>query len=91
LGAFTCGKEGAIIQHEGKQLHVPTHTHNITVVNSTGAGDTFTGILLGGLALGCSIEKAAQGAARLAAEIVSQPGARLSASAAQVWREAVGA
>lgn len=85
----TCGKDGALIQHEGKQLHVPAFTKNIQVVDSTGAGDTFTGVLLGGLALGCSIEKATQGAARLAATIVSQPGARLPASAAQVWREAV--
>lgn len=85
----TCGKEGALIQHEGKQLHVPAYTQNITVVDSTGAGDTFAGILLGGLALGCSIEKAAQGAARLAATVVSQSGARLPASAAQVWRRTI--
>ncbi len=87
----TCGKDGALIQHEGKQLHVPAYIKDIQVVDSTGAGDTFTGILLGGLALGCPIEKAAQGAARLAAAIVSQPGARLPASASQVWREAIGA
>jgi sugar/nucleoside kinase (ribokinase family) len=86
----TCGKEGALIQHEGKQLHVPAYTENLKVVDSTGAGDTFTGILLGGLALGCSIEKAAHGAARLAAAIVSQSGARLPASAARVWREVAG-
>lgn len=85
----TCGKNGALIQHEGKQLHVPAYTQHITVVDSTGAGDTFTGILLGGLALGYPIEKAAQGAARLAAAVVSQSGARLPASAAQVWREVV--
>jgi sugar/nucleoside kinase (ribokinase family) len=85
----TCGKNGALIQHEGKQLHVPAYTQNIAVVDSTGAGDTFTGILLGGLALGYPIEKAAQGAARLAATVVSQSGARLPASAAQVWREVV--
>ncbi|MEN9846104.1 MAG: hypothetical protein RIS36_1251 [Pseudomonadota bacterium] len=85
----TCGKDGALIQHEGKQLHVPAFTNNIQVVDSTGAGDTFTGVLLGGLALGCSIDKAAQGAARLAAIIVSQAGARLPASAAQAWREVV--
>ena len=85
----TCGKNGALIQHEGKQLHVPAFTRNIQVIDSTGAGDTFTGILLGGLSLGYSIEKAAQGAARLAALIVSQAGARLPASAAHMWREAV--
>jgi len=85
----TCGKNGALIQHEGKQLHVAAYTQNITVVDSTGAGDTFTGVLLGGLALGYPIERAAQGAARLAACVVSQSGARLPASAAQMWREAV--
>ena len=84
----TCGKEGALIKHEGKHLHVPAYTQNVQVVDSTGAGDAFTGILLGGLTLGCSIETAARGAARLAATVISQPGARLPTSAAQLWREA---
>lgn len=86
----TCGRDGALIQHEGKQFHVPAYTNNIQVVDSTGAGDTFTGALLGGLALGYPIETAARGAARLAATVVSQAGARLPASALQVWREATG-
>jgi sugar/nucleoside kinase (ribokinase family) len=86
----TCGKEGALIQHNGKHLHIPAYTHNIQVVDSTGAGDAFTGVLLGGLTLGCSIEIAAQGAARLAATVISQAGARLPASAVQLWREATG-
>ncbi len=86
----TCGKDGALIQHEGKQLHVPAYTHNIQIVDTTGAGDAFTGVLLGGLTLGCSIETAAKGAARLAATVISQSGARLPARAAQLWREATG-
>jgi sugar/nucleoside kinase (ribokinase family) len=84
----TCGREGALIKHEGQTLQVPAYTKDSKAVDSTGAGDAFTGVLLGGLALGCSIEKAAQGAARLAAAVVAQHGARLPASAAELWREA---
>ena len=85
----TCGRDGALIKHGGETLQIAAHTTDIKVVDSTGAGDAFTGVLLGGLALGCSIEKAAQGAARLAAAVVAQPGARLPSSAANLWHEAV--
>ena len=85
----TCGRDGALIKHGGETLQIPAHTTNIKVVDSTGAGDAFTGVLLGGLALGCSIEKAAHGAARLAAAVVTQPGARLPSTAASLWDEVV--
>lgn len=85
----TLGRDGALISHEGHTLNSPAYTQGITVVDSTGAGDTFTGTLLGGLALGCPIDRAASGAARLAAAVVAQPGARLPASAASLWREAI--
>ena len=85
----TCGHDGALITHDEQTLNAPAYTQGITVVDSTGAGDTFTGTLLGGLALGCSIEKAASGAARLAAAVVAQPGARLPASAVSLWRGAI--
>lgn len=84
----TCGRDGALIKHEGQTIQVPAHTKDIKAVDSTGAGDAFTGVLLGGLALGCSIETAARGAARLAAAVVAQHGARLPESAALLWREA---
>ncbi len=85
----TCGRDGALIKHEDKTLHVPAYTRDITAVDSTGAGDAFTGVLLGGLALGCTIEKAALGAARLAAAVVAQPGARLPHTAASLWHDVV--
>lgn len=85
----TCGARGAHLQHDGKKFHIPPYTEGINVVDSTGAGDTFTGALLAGLTLGLSIEAAGRGAARLAAAVVSQAGARLSPSAAELWRVAV--
>jgi sugar/nucleoside kinase (ribokinase family) len=85
----TCGRDGALISYDGKILNTPAHTHGIAVVDTTGAGDAFTGTLLGGLSLSCSIEKAAIGAARLAAATVAQPGARLPASALSLWRDAI--
>ena len=85
----TCGRDGALIKHDGKELSIPAYTENIKAIDTTGAGDAFTGVLLGGLALGCSIEAAGRGAARLAAAIVAQAGARPPANAATLWREAV--
>lgn len=85
----TCGRDGAFIKYGGHTLHAPAHTEGVTVVDSTGAGDAFTGVLLAGLALGCPIEKAALGASRLAAAVVAQPGARLPSSAANLWRDSV--
>lgn len=85
----TCGRDGALIKHGEEMLQIPAHRMDDKFVDSTGAGDVFTGALLGGLALGCSIEKAAQGAARLAAAVVAQVGARLPSNAASLWREIV--
>lgn len=85
----TCGRDGALIKHDGKELSIPAYTKDIKAIDSTGAGDAFTGVLLAGLTLGCSIEAAGRGAARLAAAVVAQAGARPSADAATLWREAV--
>ena len=87
--AITCGKEGAYLQFENHQAKIPAHTE-IPVVDSTGAGDAFMGVLLAGLTHNLSLEAAGRGAARLAAEVVGQHGGRLPASAAAVWREVVG-
>ena len=89
MAVVTRGARGALIHHEGKEITVHAHTQDTVVVDSTGAGDTFTGALLAGLALGLSVEASGRGAARLAAAVVSQRGARLSSSAAELWRAAV--
>lgn len=85
----TLGRAGALVSYDGHILNTPAYTQGVAVVDSTGAGDTFTGTLLGGLSLGCSIDKAVSGAARLAAAVVAQPGARLPASSVSLWREAI--
>ncbi len=85
----TVGREGALIKHGEQTIHMPAYTEHIKVVDTTGAGDAFTGVLLAGLALGYPIERAARGASRLAAAVVAQSGARLPTSAAQLWRDAV--
>lgn len=85
----TLGGNGALIKHNEHRLHVPAHTGQINVIDTTGAGDAFTGVLLAGLSLGYPMERAARGAARLAAAVVAQSGARLPADAAQLWHDAV--
>jgi fructokinase len=90
IAVVTRGARGALVRHEGRRIEIPAYTDNIAVVDSTGAGDTFTGALLAGLALELSIEAAGRGASRLAAAAVSQAGARLSPSAVELWRAAVG-
>lgn len=87
--AVTCGKDGALLQYNKEQVRIPAYT-NITIVDSTGAGDAFMGVLLAGLSHGLSLEAAGKGAARLAAEVVGQHGGRLSSNALALWREAVG-
>ncbi len=87
--AVTCGKEGAYLQYEKRQAKIPAYT-NIKVVDSTGAGDAFMGVLLAGFTHNLSLEAAGRGAARLAAEVVGQHGGRLPASALTIWREAAG-
>ena len=46
----TLGAQGAVVASPGETTHVPTR--NVEVVDSTGAGDAFTGVLAAGLTAG---------------------------------------
>lgn len=70
---LTLGSKGALLQHAGKQVReaaVP-----VTVVDTTGAGDTFVGYFLAGLIQGLTEPDALQRACRAAALSVTIAGA----------------
>ena len=70
----TRGHEGVLIQRDGEQEHVPAHP--VQVVDTTGAGDCFNGVLAAGLAEGLEVSAAVQRAAAAAALSVTKVGAR---------------
>jgi sugar/nucleoside kinase (ribokinase family) len=86
----TCGKDGAIGGSRDTTWHAPAFAPTKQIVDTTGAGDVFAGALLAGLAHGVSPEVAAQGAVRLAAEVITQVGAQLPVAARGLWEEATG-
>lgn len=77
---LTLGAEGAIWLDADQRLHVPAMP--VPVVDTTGAGDTFTGYLLASLAQGLHVERAMQRAVAAAALCVSHAGAADSIPAA---------
>jgi ribokinase len=72
----TCGASGAWVAESGRVRHVPARP--ASVVDTTGAGDGFTGALAVGLALGRDLETAATWGAAVAAYAVGRPGAQAS-------------
>ena len=54
----TLGSEGAIVADPAAPLH-RIAAHPVTVVDTTGAGDTFVGVLAAGLATGLTVPQAA--------------------------------
>lgn len=70
----TLGREGALVLEEGRVSRVAAP--QVESVDSTGAGDTFCGVLAAALAEGIELEPAAQMAVRAAAMTVTIPGAR---------------
>ena len=86
--AVTRGHEGALLSFGGKRAHIPAFT-DITVIDSTGAGDAFLGALLAGLTHGLPLEAAGRGAARLAAAVVAQEGGRPKGEAVDAWKGSV--
>lgn len=70
----TIGADGAIVTDGTTVTHVPGR--RVTVVDTTGAGDTLAGVLAAGLAQGLSLDVAAARAVAAAALSVGAAGAR---------------
>jgi ribokinase len=71
----TLGGEGAlVVEPDGRLEHLPPHP--TTVCDTTGAGDTFNGVLAAHLAAGADLLDAARAANVAAALSVARPGAR---------------
>ena len=73
---LTAGKDGAYFRNAKEQLYVPAQT--VKAVDTTAAGDTFTGYFLAMIAQGKSAENAMQIATKAAALTVSRKGAAVS-------------
>lgn len=83
----TDGPNGAFVNFDGQVAHVasfPCHPRDLT-----GAGDMFAGAFLYGITHGYSPAVAARGANYMCMNVISQVGARLTADAGTLWREAV--
>ena len=72
---MTLGERGALVD-DGTGVHAISPVVVEQVVDATGAGDTFVGVLAARLALGEGLVAAASAANRSAAEAVTWPGAR---------------
>ncbi len=68
----TLGSKGAVWFGSGGEVRVPAH--KVTPVDTTGAGDTFTGYVLAGLDRGMPMEQAMQMASKAAALMVTRHG-----------------
>ncbi|MEL6957414.1 MAG: ribokinase [Pseudomonadota bacterium] len=68
----TLGGDGAVWHGSSGQVSVPAH--KVTAVDTTGAGDTFTGYVLAGLDRGQPMEQAMQTASKAAAIMVTRHG-----------------
>jgi len=76
LLAITCGSQGAIISDNGTQISIAPVP--VTALDSNGAGDAFAGAFLYGLSQDWSLADCGRLAARIAAQVVSQFGPRLT-------------
>lgn len=72
----TLGRDGAVVLERGRVTPIPAVA--VTPVDTTGAGDAFTGAAAARLAAGASLIDAARFAARAAAWSVAKPGAQPS-------------
>lgn len=76
---ITRSEKGSIILFDGKEKMVPAEK-NVKVIDTTGAGDLYAAGFLHGLARGMNPEKCGRMGSVIAAEIISQFGARLEMS-----------
>lgn len=74
LAAVTLSEEGAIIVRGASRVHVPAR--QVTIVDTTGAGDLFAAGFLAGLLRGADDESAARMGCAAAAEVITHIGAR---------------
>ena len=71
--ALTCDEDGCRLRVDGKTLAMPTQA--VTVVDTSGAGDSFNGAYLAARLQGRDAMTAAKEGLALAAKVVAQPGA----------------
>ncbi|MEW1846742.1 PfkB family carbohydrate kinase, partial [Nonomuraea angiospora] len=71
---ITLGADGAVVAEDGVVQAVPSP--RVAAVDTTGAGDAFTGALAWRLAAGEPLTEAAAFAARVGAAAVRRPGAQ---------------
>ncbi|HIV55732.1 MAG TPA: carbohydrate kinase [Candidatus Anaerobiospirillum stercoravium] len=70
---YTCGEHGSDVFVKGEHNHEPTP--KVEVVDTVGAGDSFTATFIVGLAQGCPIKQAHETAVAVAAYVCGQNGA----------------
>ena len=70
---LTLGSKGCVYQHKKEQVFCPTF--KVTAVDTTGAGDTFTGYFIVGIAKGEKVEKILKVASCAAAISITREGA----------------
>jgi ribokinase len=70
----TMGADGALLASEGSTEHFAGH--RVDAVDTTGAGDTLTGVLAASLASGLDVRASVRRAVAAAALAVTKPGAR---------------
>jgi ribokinase len=70
---LTLGSEGSVYVDKEQEIFQPAY--QVSAVDTTAAGDTFTGFLIGGLIHGLSVQGAMEQAAKAAAIAVTRPGA----------------
>ena len=74
----TLGEQGAFLLEEGGSTRSIPALQNIRAVDTTAAGDSFTGALAYGLAAGSSLYGALELAVRVAGIVVTRKGAQTS-------------
>ena len=70
---LTLGEKGAVYCGEETRIRQPAYA--VRAVDTTAAGDTFTGYFIAGISRGMSAEEALDTASRAAAIAVTKPGA----------------
>lgn len=85
ISVVTMGAEGAMIVSEDGVIQVPGR--QVTVVDTNGAGDAFSGAFLAAFLKGRSLEESGRWGVNASSEVVSQWGARLKKSNVQKVRD----